>query len=50
MQELGLDFGDLRVVELYNRQLQEEVPSRPYRSQISLLEVLKMTREEYYGA
>jgi hypothetical protein len=49
MQELGLNFGDLRVVELYNRQLQEEVPSRPYRSQNSLLTVLTMTKEDYFG-
>lgn len=50
MRDLGLDFSDLRVVGLFNRQVQSEDPNRPYRSQNSLLKVLKMTREEYFGS
>lgn len=46
MRDLGLSFGDLRVVRLFNRQMQEEDSSRPYKSQKSLLEVSKMTWEE----
>jgi hypothetical protein len=50
MRELGLDFGDLRMMEYFNRQLQTEDPSRPSRSQKSLLEVSQMSKDEYYGA
>ena len=49
MQDLGLDFGDMRVVEWYNRQMQGEDNSRPYRNQNSLLQVTSMTKEEYFG-
>ena len=49
MQDLGLDFGDMRVVEWYNRQMQGEDTSRPYRNQNSLLQVTSMTKEEYFG-
>lgn len=49
MQDLGLDFGDLRVVEWFNRQMQDEDTNRPYRSQNSLLQVSKMTKEDFFG-
>jgi hypothetical protein len=49
MPDLGLDFGDLRVVGIYNRLMQEDGSSRSIRSQKSLLKVSKMTPEEYFG-
>jgi hypothetical protein len=47
MREMGLDFGDLRMVGWYNRQMQGENRSRPIRNQKSLMRVSRMTWEEH---
>ena len=49
IREREFDFTDMQLVEGFNRELQELEPSRPYRSQKSLLEVSNMTSDEYYG-
>jgi hypothetical protein len=47
MRELGLDFGDLRMVGWFNHQMQADDRSWPIRNQRSLLRVSRMTWEEH---
>lgn len=45
----GLDFRDIRLVDIFNAVMHRENPSRPFRSQASLLEVSRTDPIEYFG-
>jgi hypothetical protein len=45
----GFDFHDTVLVKMFNKVMQQDDPSRPIRSQASLLEVCRMGPTEYFG-
>jgi hypothetical protein len=44
----GFDFHDTNLVDMFSKVLRQDDPSRPIRSQASLLEVCRMGAEEYF--
>jgi hypothetical protein len=44
----GFDFHDTNLVDMFSKVLRQDDPSRPIRSQASLLEVCRMGAEKYF--